>query len=250
MIPIKPDPTPFEEDLLRELRIERPAEDGARERVATRLGFAALAPEVARDGGSVERTTAEVVSKAATLAGTRALGLASLTFVLGATAGVTAQAWLNPPEVKIVYLERREPRALSVNGAPSSDPEPVVPSAPPRSAVTRAAKTPAAASAASPTSAPAPANSGTELGPEVTMLDQARRAMSERRYSRAFELLGSHARLFPASVLEQEREALTIKALVATGSHAEARTRAQQFRSRFPKSMLLDSVEKAVGTIP
>jgi hypothetical protein len=242
MIPTKSDPTPFEEDLLRELRIERPAEDGARERVASRLGFVALAPGVPRDGAFGEQRGANATSNAAAFAGTRALGLASLTFVLGAAAGVTGQAWLDRPEVRVVYLERRAERARSVNDARAIEPDPLASSAPPASAIARAVKVPVAASVAS--------SSRQELGPEVTMLDQARKALSEGHYSRAFELLGSHARLFPASILEQEREALTIKALVATGSSAKARARAQQFRARFPKSMLLDSVEKAVATIP
>jgi hypothetical protein len=242
MIPPKPDPLPFEEDLLRELRIERPAEDGARERVARRLGFAALSPELARDSSTVEHAGASAASNAAGFAGTRALGLASLTFVLGAAAGVAGQAWLDPPEIKIVYLERRAERAATVKGASSSEPEPVASSAPPVFAPTSALRVSVAASAAS--------TSRAELGPEVTLLDQARKALSDRQHSRAFELLGRHAQLFPASVLEQEREALQIKALVATGRRAEARARAQQFRSRFPKSMLLDSIEKALATIP
>ncbi len=220
MTPTPSDPSPFEEDLLRELRTERPAEDGARERVATRLGFAAVAPEVARDTGAVEHGGASAVSNVASLSAIRALGLASLTFALGAAAGVTGQAWLSAPEVKIVYLERPAQRTVSVNDAASShrEPESVTSSAPPVAALASPAKVPVAASAASAASATNAASSGRqELGPEVTMLDQARKALSERNYARAFELLASHARLFPTSVLEQEREALQIKALVATG---------------------------------
>ena len=121
MTPIPSDPSPFEEDLLRELRTERPADDRARERVAARLGFAALAPEAVRDSGALEHGGASSVSNAAGLSAIRALGLASLTFALGAAAGVTGQAWLDPAEVKVVYLERPAQRSVSVNEASSSD---------------------------------------------------------------------------------------------------------------------------------
>jgi hypothetical protein len=250
-----PDPTPFEEDLLRELRIERSAREGARERVASRLGLSALAPQGEQGGPVVEPTGANTALKAAAFAGTRAVGLAGITFVLGAAAGATGHAWLARPEVEIVYLERQAPRAVSARPVAPSEPEPGSPpalSTPPNalgaSNRASAASEPRASSEAS---APSGASSGAaELGPEITMLDQARKALSEGRHARAFELLGRHARLFPASVLEQEREALTIKALVATGRLTEARARAEKFKSRFPQSMLLFSIEKALAKNP
>jgi hypothetical protein len=59
-----------------------------------------------------------------------------------------------------------------------------------------------------------------------------------------------HARRYPDSVMIEEREALAIKALVGQGSLAEARARGERFRARFPRSLLISSIDETLGTIP
>jgi hypothetical protein len=107
--------------------------------------------------------------------------------------------------------------------------------------------TPPAASPKSPT-APSSARRGIEL--ELSELEQARRAVSQGEGPSALRVLARHRQRYPSSVLAQEREALTVKALVLAGRHDEARKVAASFKANHPSSMLLDSVERSLGSIP
>jgi outer membrane protein assembly factor BamD (BamD/ComL family) len=64
------------------------------------------------------------------------------------------------------------------------------------------------------------------------------------------QLLRAHERTYPGSPLAQERDALAVKALVAAGSLREAEGRADAFAARYPRGLLRESVEKAVGKKP
>jgi hypothetical protein len=99
---------------------------------------------------------------------------------------------------------------------------------------------------------PAAKSSATDdsLGRELRELDQARRAIASGQPSRALALLESHAQLHPSSMLSQERDALTVKALVGAGRHVEARAAGQRFRAKYPDGLLLDAVSAALATIP
>jgi hypothetical protein len=48
----------------------------------------------------------------------------------------------------------------------------------------------------------------------------------------------------------EEREALSIKAFIASGNYAEARARSGRFRTRYPRSLLLPSIDEALSEIP
>jgi hypothetical protein len=48
----------------------------------------------------------------------------------------------------------------------------------------------------------------------------------------------------------EEREALLIKALAASGQISTARAHAARFRARFPQSLLLPALADSVGQIP
>lgn len=85
--------------------------------------------------------------------------------------------------------------------------------------------------------------------PELRELEVARRAVATNP-SQALAALRLHGQRYPRSVLSQEREALTVKALVAAGRQAEARAAAASFGQRYPDSMLLDSVQNAIRSIP
>jgi len=90
---------------------------------------------------------------------------------------------------------------------------------------------------------------GAGFDPELRELEVARRALATNP-SQALDALRLHGRRYPRSVLSQEREALTVKALVAAGRHAEARAAAASFGQHYPDSMLLDSVQNATRSIP
>jgi hypothetical protein len=107
--------------------------------------------------------------------------------------------------------------------------------------------TPPIASPKSPT-APSSARHGIEL--ELSELEQARRAVSRGEGPSALRVLARHRQRYPSSVLAQEREALTVKALVLAGRHDEARKVAASFKVNHPNSMLLDSVERSLASIP
>jgi len=89
------------------------------------------------------------------------------------------------------------------------------------------------AAAAPPAAAPSPA---ARLGEETTLIRDARQALRGGDAARALHLLEACRRQFPAGVLQQERERLTIEALVKAGRSAEASTRAAQFLRRYPDS--------------
>jgi outer membrane protein assembly factor BamD (BamD/ComL family) len=60
-------------------------------------------------------------------------------------------------------------------------------------------------------------------------------------------LLERHVQRFPNSTLTQEREVLTVKALMKLERVDEARARAAQFKERWPTSPHLLRVEALVG---
>jgi hypothetical protein len=85
---------------------------------------------------------------------------------------------------------------------------------------------------------------------ELSQLEKARTLLSDGQAAATLALLRTHLVRYPHSALEQERQALYIKALVAADQMVEARKRAAAFVRRFPKSTLRGSVENAVAPIP
>lgn len=70
---------------------------------------------------------------------------------------------------------------------------------------------------------------------EIRLLQAAQRDLA-RAPARAYQRLIEHEQRFQASVFVEEREALAVEALVRMGRATEARSRAQDFRRRFPNS--------------
>ncbi len=246
----------FEEDLLRELRSPSGARAEVRARVRDRLGAALASPGVGEAPGATDRLPGGELSSAASTAagGVPAIALVTIGLAVGGMAGATAHAALAPPpETKIVYLERRverqsPPRVMALPPAPSAV---EALSSQPRTPMS-AARTPSASppAAAEPPAVAAVDERPGELDPDVALLDRARRALAGGDPARARALLQEHSRTFPKSLLTQEREALEIKALIASGQRDLAVTRASEFERRYPKSMLLDSIENALGKVP
>jgi outer membrane protein assembly factor BamD (BamD/ComL family) len=85
---------------------------------------------------------------------------------------------------------------------------------------------------------------------ELSLLERARTRLSEGQPQSTLQLLREHRLSYPNSALQQEREALTIRALTAAGRISEARDRAARFVEAYPTSPLRGSVERAVESIP
>jgi hypothetical protein len=62
--------------------------------------------------------------------------------------------------------------------------------------------------------------------------------------------LRTHARTFPHGQLAEERDSLTVQALIAKGDFAQARERAAHFHQQHPGSLFGPVVEQALRSIP
>jgi RNA polymerase sigma-70 factor (ECF subfamily) len=91
-----------------------------------------------------------------------------------------------------------------------------------------------------PAATPTPASAATvPAGPaDVQLLADARRAMSERRFARARELLAEHAERFPNSALADIREGVRVQTLCREGDVEAARATAARIVERWPKSAI------------
>ncbi len=87
------------------------------------------------------------------------------------------------------------------------------------------------------------------MAEQLALLERARAALGRGDNNAALQILGEHARAYPASALGEEREALAIKALSRGGQRAEAKARLAQFEARFPGSLMLPALKGAVGVV-
>ncbi len=216
-----------------------PASVGAKERVSNRL---------AQSAGALALSHAGAVPPAASvslLAAFRAhpLGFVA-SFVVGAAFGsglYAAARRAEPP--RLVYVDRAAaPPPMLLPSASSAPPQPenAAPSEPVRAPVT----------VVSMPSASAARGSAASLAEQQALLDIARSDFSRSDYSATLAALTAHYRRYPKSILGEEREALEIKALAASGRGVEALARATRFKAQFPQSLLLPSVQDSVGAIP
>ena len=90
----------------------------------------------------------------------------------------------------------------------------------------------------------APAQTGLER--ERRLLEPARTALTRGMATQALTLLEQHGQEFPSGELAEEREALGVQALAVSGSMDAARARARAFAARFPDSLFLPVVERAI----
>lgn len=88
------------------------------------------------------------------------------------------------------------------------------------------------------------------LARERAVLDRARSALAAGEAARALEQAKRHAREFPNGILSEEREAITVNVLVRLGRYDQANQHAASFRVRYPRSLLMHSVEAAMAAVP
>ena len=86
-----------------------------------------------------------------------------------------------------------------------------------------------------------------DLADENALVSRAQAALARGRTSEALAAAAEHQRRFPRGEFVEEREALAIQALARSGNTAAAAARAERFRARYPRSMLLRAVNAAVG---
>jgi hypothetical protein len=169
-------------------------------------------------------------------------------FVLGTVCGAGLYSALRPaPPARVLYVERPAPHAASSSTEPSV-------------AVSAERATPTVSLSTKPSgaigSAPlAPSASGARpgfdnLAEQQALLDVARSAFARSDYPATLSLLKTHAQRFPKSVLGEERAALEIKALAASGRKVESEARAARFATQFPQSLLLPSINDSLRANP
>lgn len=88
------------------------------------------------------------------------------------------------------------------------------------------------------------------LAAERRWIEGARAALVAGDPKTGLDKLARHAKQFPRGVLAEEREALSVDALVAAARYDDARRRAEAFRVRYPGSLFAPSVNAALQAIP
>jgi hypothetical protein len=166
-----------------------------------------------------------------------AVGVAAASFVVGGLTGAGIYAAVQKPAPeRIVYVERPAPVAAAASVATE---KPVLP--PPADSGSSAARAGARPSQSAPAST---------LSAERALLDQARAALTSGDGAKALSIAEEHRHRFPSAQLAEEREAIAIQALVATGRYDEARARAARFREAAPNSLFLPAIEASLASIP
>jgi hypothetical protein len=85
---------------------------------------------------------------------------------------------------------------------------------------------------------------------ELAILQRARAAVASARFSAALEPIAEHQRRFPNGLLQEEREALRVKALAGLGETEAASAAARRFREKFPNSVLSPRLEAGTPKAP
>jgi hypothetical protein len=164
-----------------------------------------------------------------------AASLALLAGVAGGAAALVGRRW-NRPEPMVPPAARVLPRApISVPkhpATPAVEPEPTV--APEPGSMGKSRRT------------GHPVTAQESYAAELRLLQRAQAAYAGRDFPGALALVGEHDRQFPNGRLAEEREALRVRSLAASGHPEEARRTAAAFAKRFPRSVLLPRLAEAV----
>jgi len=232
---------PLPEDLRDFLDAERDLEapaPHARERM-----FARLAPFVLPTGAGAGAGGAGAAGSSSLLKAARRgqviLSLVSAT--IGAAGGAAMHAALTSPKAQPVVMAPQEisPQPVAPVLAPSQELAP-----PPEPTLDVGATGSGAAASGSARAEPRAKGSGTLLA-ERLLIESATEAITRGDQASAIAALQRHAREFPKGQLVQEREALMIQALRASGDDAAAQQRAKDFKRKFPGSLQQGTVDKA-----
>lgn len=258
--------------LRRDALVQVPA--GRRERVASRLaagaGVVALstsvagASQVAASAGAAGISgIAPVASSAAALTAVGLAKMLGIGLALGSVTGLGMHFGFRALEAAPQHAVPATNVALKATQATSSAPPlpdaRVAVTAPPAPAVARMQKEPRAprsAPVAAPTVQVNPTpelpesgvgRAGTPgLAEQQALLDEASACLRRGDGIAALAAVHAHLERFPSTALEEEREAVTIKALALTGNRFQAAQRLGSFGTRFPKSLFLPSLRAAL----
>jgi hypothetical protein len=204
--------------------------------IAGQAAVAATGAGAASASGGAAAATGLTVLKATTIVVLVGAG------IVAATRAVLTPAVPTPPSAAAAAPPPRSP----------PDDQPPPPSAPPAPVADPAAARPvkvahpAPRPAAAATAALADNARASQLREESAMILDARRVLRGGDPARALALLDAARARFPAGILVQEREALTIEALVRAGQRALATKRAEAFLRDYPKSPHAADVRSAV----
>jgi hypothetical protein len=80
---------------------------------------------------------------------------------------------------------------------------------------------------------------------ELALLQRAQAAYANENYAETLALVGKHGRQFPNGRLAEEREALRVRSLAASGRTDEERRAVAAFTRRFPRSVLLSRFQSS-----
>jgi hypothetical protein len=89
----------------------------------------------------------------------------------------------------------------------------------------------------------------TSIPPELQLLALAQRALRDDP-EQALELATQHARAYPTGAFVEEREAIAIEALIASGRASAGRARGQTFLSRYKSSAYAPRVAHLIQAAP
>jgi hypothetical protein len=172
-----------------------------------------------------------------------AIAIAFAAFTAGAVGGgFVMRSALHPPAPPAVTVTPPAPPAVQrpaeATAASRDTAAPSATASPP--AIPSVAPTPSAVASPS-------ASATGDLTREREVLDIAHAALERGRPSDALAAANRHAREWPRGYLGEEREAVIIQALAASGNGTEATSRLERFRTRFPKSMLIPALEAVTG---
>lgn len=234
----KPSEEPSLESLIGVLRSDLvKTEDAARDRISARLASGVFTQIFASTVLPSFFQRAVFKSKAFAVA---------VALPAGVAIGASGHAWFTG------HSALHAPATAPVPAAPAVAPlVAVVAESPPAPvAASQVDVAPSSTSAARARWQPAASTGSKAFNRELSQLEKARTLLSKNQLGATLALLRAHEARYPQSALEQERQALFVKALVAADKRAEARARAATFVRRFPKSTLRSSIEKAIASIP
>jgi hypothetical protein len=233
-----------------------------------------LAREKARVAVSPERTEellARVERNAAVVAAVGGLGMGAALAVNAAKVSILQKILTNLARAKTAVaiaafaaggvtggvvthaVETRTTVAPTPTASPSPRPAVVasaIPAPAPEASIAPEASTAPDASAlpTAPSAPPSAAQvSASTLDTERTLVDRGRAALAKGDADAALRALGEHERRFPAGSLAEERDALTVRALVVAGRKSDASRRLGAFEKRYPSSLFTKGLRGAVG---
>lgn len=228
-------------DLARELlAAERSVVEGAplKERAVARARAAVEASRSSKVGG-LHRAWGKVLSLPRVAVPAAALAIAGL--AAAGAAMLTEPSASEPPRPALVSTSGPTPdgkrageREEAVAAPPPAQPTTVVPAPVPSTT-----GGPRAAAQAKRSDAASRAGSARQYALELEVLEPARQAIARGNYGAALEAAARHEQSFPSGQLAEERSALKVRALWASGRREEARAAAAAFGRRYPRSGLL-----------